>query len=97
MPINTGYAGATTNAYAAGAVIINEIMWGLDGTQAIADQKQSQYIELHNTTATAAITIDSLGMGNHGWQCFQHLDTRPLIRSATTPLLVTGQCRVTVV
>ena len=27
---NTGYAGATTNAYAAGAVIINEIMWGLD-------------------------------------------------------------------
>ena len=55
---NTGYAGATTNAYAAGAVIINEIMWGLDGAQAIADQKQSQYIELHNTTA-AAITIDS--------------------------------------
>ena len=55
---NTGYAGATTNAYAAGAVIINEIMWGLDGTQEIADQKQSQYIELHNTTA-AAITIDS--------------------------------------
>ena len=28
---NTGYAGATTNAYAAGALIINEIMWGLDG------------------------------------------------------------------
>ena len=55
---NTGYAGATTNAYAAGALIINEIMWGLDGAQAIADQKQSQYIELHNTTA-AAITIDS--------------------------------------
>ena len=55
---NTGYAGATTNAYAAGALIINEIMWGLDGAQAIADQKQSQYIELHNTT-DAAITIDS--------------------------------------
>ena len=55
---NTGYAGATTNAYAAGAVIINEIMWGLDGAQAIADQKQSQYIELHNP-GTAAITIDS--------------------------------------
>ena len=55
---NTGYAGATTNAYAAGALIINEIMWGLDGAQAIADQKQSQYIELHNTAA-AAITIDS--------------------------------------
>ena len=30
---NTGYAGATTNAYAAGALIINEIMWGLDGAQ----------------------------------------------------------------
>ena len=29
----TGYTAATTNAYAAGAVIINEIMWGLDGTQ----------------------------------------------------------------
>ena len=55
---NTGYAGATTNAYAAGAVIINEIMWGLDGAQPIADQKQSQYIELHNP-GTAAITIDS--------------------------------------
>ena len=27
----TGYAGATTNAYASRAVIINEIMWGLDG------------------------------------------------------------------
>ena len=25
---DTGYAGATTNAYAAGAVLINEIMWG---------------------------------------------------------------------
>ena len=55
---NTGYAGATTNAYAAGALIINEIMWGLDGAQAIDDQKQSQYIELHNP-GTAAITIDS--------------------------------------
>ena len=55
---DTGYAGATTNAYAAGAVIINEIMWGLDGAQGIADQKQSQYIELHNP-GTAAITIDS--------------------------------------
>ena len=55
---DTGYAGATTNVYAAGALIINEIMWGLDGAQAIADQKQSQYIELHNP-GTAAITIDS--------------------------------------
>ena len=50
---NTGYAGATTNAYAAGALIINEIMWGLDG-----GGKDSQYIELHNP-GTAAITIDS--------------------------------------
>ena len=50
---NTGYAGATTNAYAAGALIINEIMWGLDGAG-----KDSQYIELHNPGATA-ITIDS--------------------------------------
>ena len=50
---NTGYAGATTNAYAAGALIINEIMWGLDGAG-----KDSQYIELHNP-GTAAITIDS--------------------------------------
>ena len=29
-PDYTGYDGATTNAYAAGALIINEIMWGLD-------------------------------------------------------------------
>ena len=50
---NTGYAGATTNAYAAGALVINEIMWGLDGAG-----KDSQYIELHNP-GTAAITIDS--------------------------------------
>ena len=54
----TGYAGATTNAYTTGAVTISEIMWGLDGAQAIADQKQSQYIELHNPGATA-VTIDS--------------------------------------
>ena len=50
---NTGYAGATTNAYTTGALIINEIMWGLDGAG-----KDSQYIELHNPGATA-ITIDS--------------------------------------
>ena len=50
---DTGYAGATTNAYAAGTLIINEIMWGLDGAG-----KDSQYIELHNP-GTAAITIDS--------------------------------------
>ena len=50
----TGYDGATTDAYAKGAVIINEIMWGLD-----AGATTSQYIELHNTSATAAVTIDS--------------------------------------
>ena len=49
----TGYVGATTNAYAAGAVLINEIMWGLD-----AGSVNGQYIELHNTTDTA-IGIDS--------------------------------------
>ena len=53
---DTGYAGATTNAYAAGALIINEIMWGLNGGADPATG--SQYIELHNP-GTAAITIDS--------------------------------------
>ena len=53
---DTGYAGATTNPYAAGALIINEIMWGLNGG---ADPVTgSQYIELHNP-GTAAVTIDS--------------------------------------
>ncbi len=47
-----GYGGATTGAVASGAVIISEIMWGLD-----AGSINSQYIELHNTTA-AAIGID---------------------------------------
>ena len=50
----TGYTVATTNAYAAGTVIISEVMWGLD-----AGGTDSQYIELHNTTA-AAIGIDHL-------------------------------------
>ena len=48
-----GYAGATTGAYAAGAVIISEIMWGLD-----AGENESQYIELHNP-GTADVTIDN--------------------------------------
>ena len=53
---DTGYAGATTNAYAAGTLIINEIMWGLNGG---ADPiTGSQYIELHNP-GTADVTIDS--------------------------------------
>ena len=49
----TGYNGATTNAYAKRALIINEIMWGLDG-----NDTTSQYIELHNP-GTADVTIDS--------------------------------------
>ena len=53
---DTGYAGATTNAYATRALIINEIMWGLNGGADPATG--SQYIELHNP-GTAAITIDS--------------------------------------
>ena len=52
-PDYTGYDGATTNAYAAGAVVINEVMWGLD-----AGKTTSQYIELHNP-GTADVTIDS--------------------------------------
>ena len=50
----TGYVGATSTAIAAGSVIISEIMWGLD-----ANSVNSQYIELHNTTA-ADIGIDHL-------------------------------------
>ena len=50
----TGYDGATTNAYTKGAVTISEIMWGLD-----AGETTSQYIELHNPNAAAAVTIDS--------------------------------------
>ena len=52
----TGYTAATTNAYAAGAVIINEIMWGLDG-----NSPNGQYIELHNPGATA------IGIDNKEW------------------------------
>ena len=59
IPANTagadadkGYTGAKTKQYAAGAVMISEIMWGLDGAST-----DSQYIELHNTTAEA-IEID---------------------------------------
>ena len=49
----TGYDGATTNAYAAGALQISEIMWGLD-----AGKTTSQYIELHNP-GTTKIGLDS--------------------------------------
>ena len=52
-PDYTGYDGATTNAYTARTLIINEIMWGLD-----AGETTSQYIELHNP-GTTAIALDS--------------------------------------
>ena len=53
---DTGYAGATTGAAVAGSVIISEIMWGLD-----SDSINSQYIELHNTTAA------DIGIDNNEW------------------------------
>lgn len=49
----TGYTAASTNAYAAGAMIINEIMWGQD-----AGSVNGQYIELYNP-GTAAIGLDN--------------------------------------
>ena len=49
----TGYNGATTDAHAKRALIINEIMWGLDG-----NDTTSQYIELHNP-GTTDVTIDN--------------------------------------
>ena len=52
-PDYTGYDGATTNPYTVRALIINEIMWGLD-----AGETTSQYIELHNP-GTTAIALDS--------------------------------------
>lgn len=52
----TGYDGASTNAYPAGALLINEIMWGLDG-----NGKDSQYIEIHNPGAT------KIGIDNKEW------------------------------
>ena len=50
----TDYTAASTDAHAADAVIINEIMWGLNS----ARSTDIQYIELHNTT-DEAIGIDS--------------------------------------
>ena len=52
----TGYTAADSTAHAAGDLIINEIMWGLDGAS-----KDSQYIELHNTTDKA------IGIDNKEW------------------------------
>ena len=51
-----GYDGATTGAVAAGAVIINEIMWGLD-----SGTVNGQYIELHNTTGS------EIGIDKNEW------------------------------
>ena len=53
---DTGYRGANSTAYAEGALIFNEIMWGLD-----AGKKDSQYIELHNPGTTA------IGIDNKEW------------------------------
>ena len=50
----TDYTAASTDAHAADAVIINEIMWGLNSARGT----DIQYIELHNTT-DEAIGIDS--------------------------------------
>ena len=69
----TGYDGATTKQYAAGDVVISEVMWGsrfFGGG--------SQYIELHNTT-DAAITIDylewAIAIGSTAPTGFTVLDT----------------------
>ena len=45
---------ATSDTVTAGSVVISEIMWGSDSAQAAS--ANSQWIELHNTTA-AAITV----------------------------------------
>ena len=52
---DTGYAGATSGAAAAGSLRISEIMWGLDAAGVASTD--SQYIEIQNTTA-ADIGID---------------------------------------
>ena len=52
----TGYTEADSTAYAAGDLIFNEIMWGLDG-----NTTDAQYIELHNTTGKA------IGIDNREW------------------------------
>ena len=41
----------TSDAVATGSVVISEVMWGSDAAE--ADSTASQWIELHNTTATA--------------------------------------------
>ena len=48
---------AAAKAYAAGDVVISEIMWGSDASLTNTDPTKSQWIELHNTTSTA-ISID---------------------------------------
>ena len=44
----------TSDTVTAGSVVISEVMWGIDSAQ--ADSANSQWIEIHNTTATA-ITV----------------------------------------
>ena len=52
----TGYTEADDTVYAKGALLISEIMWGLDGAGT-----NSQYIELHNPGTTA------IGIDNKEW------------------------------
>ena len=82
---DTGYAGATAGAHTAGDVLINEIMWGLDGAALT-----SQYIELHNTTAA------DIGIDSKEWAIVvgvPPLASLSLIRRATIRLPATGRSR----
>ncbi len=56
---DNGYQ-AASKAYAPGAVVISEIMWGHDASQG-ADAAKSQWIELHNTTA------EDIGIDKYEW------------------------------
>ena len=56
---DNGYQ-AASKAYAPGAVVISEIMWGRDASQG-ADAAKSQWIELHNTTA------EDIGIDKYEW------------------------------
>ena len=50
----------TTTGAAMGSVVISEIMWGSDASQ--NDSTKSQWIELHNTTASA------IAIGDKNWK-----------------------------
>ena len=57
---DNGYQ-AASKAYAPGAVVISEIMWGRDVSLGDADAAKSQWIELHNTTA------EDIGIDKYEW------------------------------